>query len=86
MKAQELKSKLKTAKIGKGCKFIVNSNCVTIVYQDYRLWSDSDTSLFSYHGSQKQKDTDFVKANFSSSNGLGTLVHSNKRSIQIYIN
>ena len=86
MNAQELTAELKAAKVGKGCKFNTLSNCVTIIYPAHKIISGNDSNPFSYKGSQKESDVAYVLENYKMANGLGTIVKTTRRAIQIYIN
>ena len=82
MTTQEIKTELKSNKIGRGCKFNILSNCVTIVYPQHKLWNGN----FSHKGSQKENDLICIKNNYSIAAKKGTIVQSTKRAIQIYLN
>ncbi len=84
MTSTKLTAELKAAKIGKGCKFITLSNCVSIIYPAHKIINGNDPNPFSYKGSQKESDVAYVLENYKMSNGLGTVVKTTRRALQIY--
>ncbi len=78
---------LKENKIAKGCKINCLSNSVTIIYPNHKTMNTNNkANPFTYEGSQKQKDYNFIFSNFSMVNNNGlTKTETNHRTIQITI-
>ena len=82
----EIREELREAKIGRGCKFILNANCVTIIYPTHRTESGLPSNPYSHKGSQKDREDQYVLSNYSMDVNPDTLVHRNGKTIQIYLN